>query len=367
MAEAYGNLSYTAARGYCEAVFISYGFTREESVLITDVLLRADLYGIESHGIQRLIRYHKEITGGLVDVSAKPAVVFETPISVVLDARKAMGQLTAAEAMERAIQKAEQSGIGMAAVRNSNHYGIAGYYTRMAAEKDLMGLCMTNTEAICVPTFGKQAMLGTNPIAVAMPAEPYVFSFDASTTVVPRGKLEVYKKGGMSMPDNWAVDQDGYTSRDAAEVLDNIIAKRGGGIAPLGGLGELFGGHKGYGLAAIVDIFTGILSGGMTSNHVNITPGSTDICHFFMAVDYGLFGGKAEIKERLSVFLRELRDSRKADGQQRIYTHGEKEAERMAERSLSGFPVNPKTRDEMRDIARARRIDINTYFGEGCL
>lgn len=360
----YRDVSYITARDFCREVFDSYGFAGRESALITDVLLRADLYGIESHGIQRLIRYHMEIAGGLVDVSAQPAVVFETPVSAVLDARKAMGQLTAAGAMEMAIQKAGQSGIGMVAVRNSNHYGIAGYYTQMAVEKDLVGVCMTNTEAICVPTFGKQAMLGTNPIALAVPAEPYAFSFDASMTVVPRGKLEVYKKSEKPMPDNWAVDQHGKPTNDAAEVLGNIIAKRGGGIAPLGGLGELFGGHKGYGLAAIVDICTGIFSGGMTSNHVNVTPGETDICHFFMAIDYGLFGSKAEIKARLSAFMRELRASRKADGQERIYTHGEKERERMEKRIVSSFPVNEKTWGEMRDIARERQIDFSAYFKE---
>jgi LDH2 family malate/lactate/ureidoglycolate dehydrogenase len=350
MAE-YRQIDTEKARRFCEAVFQSYGFNVDESRTITGVLLRADLYGIESHGIQRLIRYHNEIGSGLVDVKAKPEIVHETGISAVIDARKAMGQLAAFQGMKLAIQKANTSGCGMVTVRNSNHYGIAGYYSGMAAEADLMGICMTNSEAISVPTFGRQAMIGTNPIALAMPADPVPFLFDAATTVVPRGKLEVYHKNGKALPDQWALDAEGRPSADAAEVLRNIINKLGGGIAPLGGVGELYGGHKGYGLGLIVDICTAVLSGGLTSNYVNVTPGLNGICHYFMAVDYGIFGSKAAIKARLSAFLRELRESRKAEGQDRVYTHGEKEMEMMAARLNGQIPVNEKTLAGMKEIA----------------
>jgi LDH2 family malate/lactate/ureidoglycolate dehydrogenase len=343
-------------RRFCEALFQSYGFAGDESRIIADVLLRADLYGIESHGVQRLIRYHHEIRSGLVDAGARPETAHETGISAVVDARKAMGQLAAFRGMELAIQKARASGCGMVTVRNSNHFGIAGYYSGMAAEADMLGVCMTNSEAIGVPTFGRQAMIGTNPIAVAMPADPVPFLFDAATTVVPRGKLEVYNKNGAPLPDQWALDAEGKPSADAASVLHNIIHKLGGGIAPLGGAGELYGGHKGYGLGLIVDLCTAVVSGGLTSNHVNVRPGLNGICHFCMAVDYGIFGGKAAIKARLSDFLRELRESRKAEGQERIYTHGEKEAETMAARVNGRIPVSGKTLAEMRDIATAQGV-----------
>jgi LDH2 family malate/lactate/ureidoglycolate dehydrogenase len=247
MAE-YRQINTVKTRLLCEGVFQSYGFTSDESKIITDVLLRADLYGIESHGIQRLIRYHNEIGSGLVDVSAKPEIVHETGISAVIDAHKAMGQLAGVQGMKLAIQKAKTSGCGMVTVRNSNHYGIAGYYSGMAVESDLIGVSMTNSEAISVPTFGRQAMIGTNPIALAMPADPIQFYYDAATTVVPRGKLEVYNKNGKPLPDQWALDAEGRPSSNAAEVLHNIIHKLGGGIAPLGGVGELYGGHKGYGV-----------------------------------------------------------------------------------------------------------------------
>jgi LDH2 family malate/lactate/ureidoglycolate dehydrogenase len=353
----YRGIDTVQARHFCEKIFQSYGFTPEEGATITDVLLRADLYGIESHGVQRLIRYHSEIESGLVDTSAKPEIIRETAVSAVIDAHKAMGQLVGVRGMKLAIQKAGASGCGMVVVRGSNHYGIAGYYSGMAVDADMLGICMTNSEAIGVPTFGRQAMIGTNPIALAMPAEPVPFLFDAATTVVPRGKLEVYNKNGKPLPDQWALDAGGRPSSSAAEVLNNIINKAGGGIAPLGGAGELNGGHKGYGLGLIVDIFTAILSGGLTSNYVNITPGLNGICHYFMAVDYGIFGDKKTIKAGLSAFLRELRESRKAEGQGRIYTHGEKEMEIMASRINGQIPVNEKTLEEMKDIAAKQGVE----------
>ena len=258
----YHRVDYQKLRNFCIHAFQGYGFDETQSEQITDVLLDADLSGIESHGIQRLIRYHKEITGGLVQKDAVPEVVFETPLSAVIEGNDAMGQLLGVQAMQMAIDKAKKSGFGMVTVRNSNHYGIAGYYTKMAAQQGLIGLSMTNTEAIMVPTFGKQAMLGTNPIAFAMPAQPTIYSFDAATTVVPRGKLEVYVKRGNGLPLGWAVDEEGHDSDDADRVLKNIIAKTGGGILPLGGCGELTSGYKGYGFAMLCEIATAILSGG---------------------------------------------------------------------------------------------------------
>ena len=310
----YRPISYTKAHAFCVAVFESYGFTQPQSRDITDVLLCADVFGIESHGIQRLTRYHQEIGDGFVKVDAQPRILHETPLSAVMDADKCMGQLIAVEAMELAISKAKKSGLGMVSVRNSNHFGIAGYYSRIASDNQLLGICMTNSEAIGVPTFGKRAMLGTNPIALSMPATPVCFSFDAATTVVPRGKLEVYHKNGKPLPQSWAIDSTGHPTTDSGLVLNNIINKLGGGIAPLGGSGEDNGGHKGYGFALMVELFTGIFSGGSTSNYVNTRTGSVDICHWFAAMDYGLFGDKTEIEANFSKLLQELRDSDKADG-----------------------------------------------------
>ena len=346
----YYHVDYQKLHDFCIQVFRGYGFSDEGSRQITDVLLDADLSGIESHGIQRLIRYHKEITGGLVKLDAKPEVVFETPLSAVIEGNDCMGQILGVRAMQLAIDKAKDHGFGMITVRNSNHYGIAAYYARMAAEQGLIGMSMTNTEAIMVPTFGRQAMLGTNPIAFAMPAEPTPYVFDAATTVVPRGKLEVYVKRGNGLPLGWALDENGHDSDDPERVLGNIINKTGGGILPLGGSGELTSGYKGYGFAMLCEIATAILSGGTTSNYIYKTPGRANIAHSFIALDYGMFGDKKEIEAHLSRYLQEVRDSNKAEGQDRIFIHGEKEAEARERVLREGVSLNEKTYAEMQMI-----------------
>ena len=347
----YHHVNYEKLVRFCVESFKGYGFNEEEAQQITDVLLEADLSGIESHGVQRMIRYHKEITSGMVKIGAKPEVVFETPLSAVIEGNDCMGQTLGVYAMQMAINKAQQSGFGMVTVRNSNHYGVAGYYSRMAADQGLIGMSMTNTEAIMVPTFGKQAMLGTNPIAFAMPADPVNFSFDAATTVVPRGKLEVYVKRGNGLPLGWALDEKGHDSDDADRVLKNIIAKTGGGILPLGGSGEMTSGYKGYGFAMLCEICTAILSGGTTSNYIYKTPGRSNIAQCFIALDHGMFGDKKEIEANLSKYLQEVRDSDKAEGQDRIYIHGEKEAEAHARVLAEGVLVNDQTYSEMQMIA----------------
>lgn len=201
-----------------------------------------------------------------------------------------------------------------------------------------------------VPTFGKQAMLGTNPIAFAMPAQPTIYSFDAATTVVPRGKLEVYVKRGNGLPLGWAVDENGHDSDDADRVLKNIINKTGGGILPLGGSGEMTSGYKGYGFAMLCEIATAILSGGTTSNYIYKTPGRSNIAHCFIALDHGMFGDKAEIEAHLSRYLQEIRESDKAEGQDRIYIQGEKEAESRGRVLREGVYLNDKTYAEMEMI-----------------
>lgn len=348
----YHHVSYEKLERFCIEAFKGYGFNEEESKQITAVLLEADLSGIESHGVQRMIRYHKEITEGMVKLDAKPEVVFETPLSAVIEGNDAMGQTLGVQAMQMAIDKAKKSGFGMVTVRNSNHYGVAGYYSRMAAAEGLIGMSMTNTEAIMVPTFGRQAMLGTNPIAFAMPADPVPYSFDAATTVVPRGKLEVYVKRGNGLPLGWALDESGHDSDEADRVLKNIIAKTGGGILPLGGSGELTSGYKGYGFAMLCEIATAILSGGTTSNYIYKTPGRSNIAQCFIALDYGMFGDKKTIENNLSKYLQEVRDSDKAEGQDRIYVHGDKAAEARNRVLAEGVLLNDKTYAEMQMIAQ---------------
>ncbi len=359
----YIRYTYEQLKTFCEDCFVKFGFTQDESEIITDVLLLSDLYGIESHGMQRLARYHKGIEKGLIKVEAKPEVVFETPVSAVIEGHDGMGQLISHKAMNIAIEKAKKSGIAVVTVRNSNHFGIAGYYAKMACDEGLLGMAFTNSEAIMVPTFGRLAMLGSNPIAVAMPAEPYDFFFDASTTVVTRGKLEIYNKLGKPLPEGWALNAQGKASTDAKDVLQNIVAKNGGGIMPLGGNTEQLGSHKGYGYGMLCEIFTSIISMGLTSNHTHVG-GKGGTCHGFIAMDPNIFGDAAAIKEHLSTFLQELRESPKSEGETRIYTHGEKEVFAKEDRLKNGIDVNINTVAEMFDMCKFVGLDPVQYLGD---
>jgi len=343
--------------------FEKFGFSKKEAATITDVLITADKYGIESHGMQRVSRYNNGIQNGLIKMDAKPKVVFETPVSAVIDGDQGMGQLVSVDAMNRAIAKAKESGIGIVTVRESNHFGIAGYYAKMASDQGLVGLACTNSEAIMVPTFARKAMLGSNPIAVAAPAEPYPFLFDASTTVVTRGKLEMYRKAEKPLPDEWALDKNGHPSNDAEDVLKNIVAKTGGGIMPLGGATEQTGSHKGYGWAMVCELFSSVFSLGCTSNHSHMN-GHSGTCHGFMAIDPAIFGDPQEIKDHLSQLLEELRSAPKADGAAEIYTHGEKEVRAVERVEKEGVPVDVKTLIELKQMSDYLGLDFASYFGD---
>lgn len=356
-------LKLDVLKGFCEEAFQRFGFTEKEAQIITDVLLQSDKYGIESHGVQRLVRYHKGIKNNIIKVDAKPEIVFETPVSAVIEGHDGMGQLIGVFGMKTAIEKACKSGMAIVTARNSNHYGIAGYYAKMASDRGLIGLSFTNSEAIMVPTFAKKAMLGSNPIAISVPADPFPFFFDASTTVVTRGKLEMYHKAENPLHDGWALDENGLACNDAGRVLKNISEKKGGGIMPLGRNDEYSGSHKGYGYGMICEIFTSILSMGLTSNHTHID-GKGGTCHGFIAIDPAVFGNPEEIKEHLSVFLQELRDAPKAEGRDRIYTHGEKEYFAIDRIRKEGVAVDEKTVIEMMRLATDLHIDFSNFFGD---
>lgn len=342
-------------RAFMERAFEKEGFDTHQAQRIADVLMQADLFGIESHGAQRMMYYHQNIASGSIDVHAHAQTLRETPVSALMDGHFAMGQLTAARAMETAMEKAKKTGVGLVAVRNSSHYGIAGYYPLMAAREGLAAFSMTNTGPIMVPTFGREMMLGTNPLAFCMPADPYPFWFDASTTVVTLGKVEVYDKRGREMPEGWTIDGKGRVCRDAHAMNASILAGRRGGILPLGGEGETHSGHKGYGLAIMVEALTGVLAQGLLCPQMCGAHGD-HTSHFFLAFDPAMFGDAREIRARMSEYLQMLRDSEKAPGQERIYTPGEKAHEAMADRLENGVPVEENTLAELRQIAR--ELDI---------
>ena len=343
-------------RACLERIFEKEGFTPKRARIIADVLMQADLFGIESHGVQRLMYYHRNIASGSVNVDAEPEMLRETPVSALIDGHFGMGALVGVYAMNKTIEKAKKTGIGMVAVRNSSHYGIAGYYTLMAQKEGLAAFSMTNTGPIMVPTFGREMMLGTNPIAFCMPAEPTPFWFDASTTVVTLGKVEVYDKRERPMPEGWTIDREGKVCQDAAKANAGILSGAMGGILPLGGEGELTGGHKGYGLGVMVEALTGVLAQGMTSPEMCGAHGD-HTCHFFMAFDPAMFGDPADIKARMSLYMKRLRESERIPGCDRIYTAGEKAFEAMEKRLADGIPVEDKTLHEVRSIAQELGVE----------
>lgn len=345
-------------------VFTRKGYCREDCEKIADVLLASDRMGIESHGVQRLKLYTYSLEIGRIHQGAQWEIVKETPVSAVIDAHDAIGQPVSVAAMQIAIDKAKQSGVGIVTVRDSNHYGIAGYYSKMAADQGLIGISMTNTEALVVPTFGKEPMMGTNPIAVTVPGKPHPFHLDMATSVVPAGKMEVYAKAGKELPEGWLMNSDGTGSTDPNDFLRIRATKSLGGIFPIGGIGETHSGHKGYGLSLLVELFCGILSGGRTSNEVRVVPNVDKVCHFFMAIDHSIFGDKDQMEARFSAYLDDIRHSSLADGETVIYTHGDKAYAHMAKVKETGVKVNDKTYAEIVDICRQCAIDPNAYLIE---
>jgi len=236
-------------------------------------------------------------------------------------------------------------------VRNSHHYGIAGYYSLMALEHDLLGVSMTNAAPLVVPTFGRTAILGTNPISLTAPAskeQPFVL--DMATSVVPRGKLEVYDRLKKTMPMGWAVDTTGTGTPDPHIVLDALSRRLGGGILPLGGEGEEHSGHKGYGLALMVDVLSGVLSGSATGLGVDVDKAKPNVGHFFMAIDPAAFRPLDEFKRGMDRLARELKDSPKAQGQNRIYVHGEKSFARMEKYRREGIPLTAPVVESMKKV-----------------
>jgi len=337
---------------FCTDVFMKLGLSHEEASDSAEILVAADARGIASHGVARLWRYENGIRKGIMSGGVAPTVLRETPISLVLDANGAMGMSLSKKTMGTVIEKARTTGTAFASIRNSNHYGIAGYYSEMAARADMIGICMTNTAALGVPTFGRMAMFGTNPIAVSVPGHgPNLFTLDMSTTAVTRGKIEVYDREGKTLPQGWAVDTTGKVTGNATQLLEDMLYQRGGGLIPLGGAGELFGGHKGYGLAVMVDIMTAITSGGVFGKLVmDSAATSARVCHFFGAIRLDVFRDPEELKSDMDRMLADLNQAELAEGCERVYYAGQKEHESELLCGRIGVPLSAKVVDQLRKI-----------------
>ncbi len=334
-----------ALEAFCQQVFRRLDLSEGDARIAAAVLVAADARGIPSHGVARLQRYVNGLRTGLMLPDAPIEVLVDTPASVVIDAHGAMGAPVSARAMESVIDKARSNGAAFGSVRDSNHFGIAGYYAMMALGEDMVGIAMTNTAALGVPTFGRQVMYGTNPLAFAAPAdEERAFVLDMSTTVVTRGKIEVYERSGKALPSGWAVDRSGHPARDAQSLLDDMSHRVGGGILPLGGIGEDLGGYKGYGLAVMVDILCAVLCGAPFGPSLSDTATSSGrVSHFFGAIRIDAFRDPRAFRRDMDRMLRDLRNCPPAQGAERVYVAGQKEFEREDESLRLGVPLLKKT------------------------
>ncbi|MEM2549936.1 MAG: Ldh family oxidoreductase, partial [Nitrososphaerota archaeon] len=265
--EEFVRVEWESLRSYVADVLKAYNIPEEHSNIVADVLVSADLMGIESHGVQRLRRYTVGIQVGSVNPKTNISIVKESPSTVWIDGGSGLGHVVAYKAMNIAIKKAMDTGVSVSGIRNSHHFGMAGYYALQAVRSNMIGLVMTNSEALVAYTHTVGRNVGTNPIAFGFPTRnPPPILFDAATSVIPIGKVEVYAKEGKKMPLGWAISPEGKLLDDPKEVL-----ARKGAVLPLGGFGEDFGGHKGAGLAIVVDLLCGVLTGANSGKNVKHT------------------------------------------------------------------------------------------------
>jgi L-2-hydroxycarboxylate dehydrogenase (NAD+) len=346
--------------GFCGHIFETYGVRSERASCQAKVLVAADARGIPSHGVARLPRYIAGLETRQMLPDAEPLTLRESPTSLLVDARGGLGGPVSAMAMRTVIEKAEKSGMAFASVGNSNHFGIAGYYAMMALDHDMIGLAMTNTAALGVPTNAKQVMFGTNPIAFAAPASrEKAFVLDMSTTVVTRGKIEVYERAGEELPPGWAVDKNGLPAKDPKSLLLDMFYRRGGGIVPLGGDSEKSGGHKGYGLAIMVDVLTGMLAGaGVGPSIMDTEVSSARVSHCFAAMRIDLFQDPRVFKNSMDEMLSALRSCEPADEETRVYYAGLKEAESEDITSLEGVVLESSVYERLRSIGIQRHVEM---------
>ena len=348
--------------------FVGYGVPREDAEICADVLLESDKRGIESHGCNRFKPvYLDRIKAGIQNPVTNFEILKETETTAVVDGHDGMGQVIGHKAMSMAIEKAKKYGMGMVVVRNSCHYGIAGYYTSMATESGCIGLTGTNARPTVAPTFGVQGAFGTNPLTLGVPTdEAFDFNFDAASSTYQNGKLEYYARIGKDAPKGALVTLEGEeyvgTSADALKTM----ARGEAALCTLGGPGEEGCGYKGYGFAMFVELLSAALQGGhygkyLTGKDENGKQRAYGLGHFFIAIDTDHFLGEDECRKTAGDIIREVRSTKKAPDAERIYTAGEKEYEiRLARHA--GVPINESVQKEFIAIRDELGLDYKFPF-----
>ena len=349
-------------RKYLETVFDKLGFSQQDGQLLADTLVDADLRGISSHGIQRLAWYRQMIKDGTIVPTKQPKVVRELPGSVLVDANQNMGQIAANLAMDKVIEKAKKVGVGIAVVRNSNHFGIAGYYARKALAAGLVGIALTNTRPLVVPTNATQAFLGSNAFAFGFPASPHPFMFDGATAAVAGGKIQVADKKGQELPGEWVVDKDRKVVKDPKEAEDILATaafsegeQRGGGLVTLGGNKEVNANYKGMGNSIVVELLTGILAQGSIS--ADTVSGKHDFSQFLFAFDPAFFGDPETLKADATAMLNRIRGLEHIPGK-KTWVPGDREYRYLKENKQDGVSIDDKTYEEISAIGKELGVAV---------
>jgi LDH2 family malate/lactate/ureidoglycolate dehydrogenase len=337
-------------------VFKRIGVPDEDAKICADVLITADKLGFDSHGISRLKPiYYDRVKAGIQSPVTNFEIVREGPTTAVVDGHRGMGMVIAKRAMDLCIEKAKRLGMGMVAVRNSTHYGIAGYYALMAVKADMIGITGTNTRPSVAPTFGVENMLGTNPLTFGIPSdEEFPFLLDCATSIIQRGKVEVHARIGKPIPEGLVIGSDGRTMTDPNEIL-RALSKGEASLLPLGGIGVETGGYKGYGYSTVVEILSAALQGGAFLKSLT----GVNLGHFFIAIDISAFTELESFKKTTGDILRSLRASKRMPGKDRIYTAGEKEYLTWLERKRKGIPIDKGLQKEI--VALRDEVGLGEY------
>jgi LDH2 family malate/lactate/ureidoglycolate dehydrogenase len=351
--------SYQALYAFSEAIFLKMGCSASDAALATKVLLSADLRGIDSHGIARLVGYVRLWEVGRINATPDIKIVHQTPSTAVIDGDRGLGLIVAPRAMEIAMEKAKQVGTGWVSVKNSNHFGIAGFHAMMALEQEMIGIAMTNASALVAPTYAAEKLLGTNPIAVAIPAgEEAPFVADFATTTAANGKLEIAQRNNTTIPFGWAQDAAGNPTQDAS------ILKNGGALLPLGSEKEL-GSHKGYALGSIVDIFSAVLSGASFGPWAPPFPAyvpmpenmpGEGLGHFMGAMRIDAFRPAADFKSNMDLWLNRFRNATPAKGHDQVYVAGDIERKIEKERMQNGIPIVQAVQHDLSALAEKMNL-----------
>lgn len=353
--------SYKSLQDFTYSVLKKIGCSDEDASLATKVLLSADLRGIDSHGIARLSGYIRLWEAKRINAKPEIKIIHESPSTAVVDGDGGLGLVVAPKAMAIAIAKAKQCGTGWVSVQHSNHFGIAGYHSMMALEHDMIGISMTNASPLVAPTFSVERLLGTNPIAVAIPAgKQPPFLADMATTTAANGKLEILQRKNKEAPLGWIQDKNGEPSPNPHELKD------GGALVPLGSDRE-HGSHKGYGLGAIVDIFSAVLSGANYGPWVPpfvsflappADPVGKGIGHFFGAMRIDAFRPASEFKEHMDNWINRFRSAKTVNGEPRVLIPGDPEREISETRIKDGIPLNPKVIEDLKELAKKLELSF---------